>query len=275
MEYSTFTCRHCGKDFKVQTARVGKGHDGKYCGRACYHAVRASLTTFKCQQCGAAFQGHSSRPRSFCTRDCYRASVAAERVEKVCVTCGRTFTVKASIAHRYNNCGAECRSADMVECECRRCGKRFMASRNHNRVYCSEKCYRPPQYAECDNCGKRYRLQPKDVGVRRFCTFGCYRRFTGETTLEAKVRAALEELGIPFEQERSVGRYTIDFALLFFGVALEVDGAYWHQNTARDRRKEKALAKVGWRVVRLSEAEIESSRDVTRLVKQRLAVAPG
>jgi very-short-patch-repair endonuclease len=60
----------------------------------------------------------------------------------------------------------------------------------------------------------------------RFCSRACYRKFSGETSIETKVRQSLERLCLPFIQELQVGQYVVDFALN--GIALEVDGIYWH-----------------------------------------------
>lgn len=95
-------------------------------------------------------------------------------------------------------------------------------------------------------------------GAHRFCSVACYRRFKGETRLEAAVRIVLTEATIPFEQEAKVGRWAVDF-LVAGRIVLEADGDYWHQRPGvreRDSRRDAKLARLGYTVVRLSEADV-------------------
>ncbi len=68
---------------------------------------------------------------------------------------------------------------------------------------------------------------------------------------------------VPFRRMR------LDFALINAKIAIEVQGDYWHANTAtqlsatqaqnklRDQRKEKALHKEGWKLIKLWEEDIQ------------------
>jgi very-short-patch-repair endonuclease len=68
-----------------------------------------------------------------------------------------------------------------------------------------------------------------------------------------------------------IGRWSVDFALLDRPVALEADGTYWHAKTRnRDARKDAALAKHGWTVVRLPEVEVMDAIDLDQYVVDRL-----
>jgi very-short-patch-repair endonuclease len=201
----------------------------------------------------------------FCSRDCQRAFYA---VEKVCPVCGKTFSVPRGVADRYTVCSMECKTANTKYLTCERCGKVFRAEKHLNRHYCSEECRRPPIIENCKTCGKEFRRQPNNTD-HQFCSFACYRRSKGETLLEQKVREALSKTGIIFQQEARIGRYSVDFYLPTHFVAIEVDGAYWHQDSKKDARKTKFLKSYGLSVVRLKEAEINSC-DVYELVVDRL-----
>lgn len=259
----TRACLQCGQTFTFRPIRA-KDKARKFCSVACSNQYQVVAYDASCKRCGAPFKTYRNRPGSYCSQECYHAENAAIEVDKICQRCGKRFRVSKNIAARYTVCSAECRSANMGDRLCERCGKPFRTNLTRPRKYCSEKCYRPPVYQACDNCGKRYRVSPGQLGVRRFCCFACWRKYTGETTLEATVRDALERLAIPFEQERQCGRYSIDFALLPLGVALEVDGDYWHQDTKRDARKDAALRRHGWAVVRIAEADVLSSSDLPK-----------
>jgi very-short-patch-repair endonuclease len=85
------------------------------------------------------------------------------------------------------------------------------------------------------------------------------------------VRAALDGLGLDFEQEYKFGRWSIDFALPSQRIAIEVDGDYWHKRTVeRDARRDGHLTAAGWRVVRLPELAIQEAIDVSALVYARI-----
>lgn len=48
----------------------------------------------------------------------------------------------------------------------------------------------------------------------------------------------------------------VDFAFRAQGLVVEVDGARWHQDPARDQARDNALAALGWRVLRFTWAEV-------------------
>jgi very-short-patch-repair endonuclease/endogenous inhibitor of DNA gyrase (YacG/DUF329 family) len=223
-----------------------------------------------CPQCGREFYLVPARVKAskrYCSKACELA--AAPRVDKVCPACGKSFTVLACLADRYNFCSYACRTAKTKYQTCDRCGKPFVAEKRLNRHYCSEECRRPPVSIECATCGTTFRVLPSDTN-RRFCSFSCYRRFRGETSLEASVRTALSAMLIDFVQEAAIGRYSVDFLLPQRRVALEVDGAYWHQDANRDARKDRYLTRHGWQVIRITEANIESGLDLTHLITNAL-----
>ncbi len=74
---------------------------------------------------------------------------------------------------------------------------------------------------------------------------GCWR--------SARLRCALcrRQLGVQFRRQVVVGGYIADFAAPAVKLIVEVDGT-WHRGRERlDARRDRALGKAGWRVVRL------------------------
>jgi len=142
--------------------------------------------------------------------------------------------------------------------------------RGNNRRHCSEECRRPIVFITCKTCGGRFKVSPSAMNRRQFCCFACYRRSNAETSIEKTIRLSLESLGIPFEQEARIGRYSIDFLLRKQHIALEVDGNYWHRDRHRDARKTRFLAKHGWDVVRISETDVNNAVNVDVLVANSL-----
>lgn len=276
----TYECAGCGKPVtRIRRARGAR----VFCSNDCYHRATIVYPDRECPQCGITFSprlGPRSGPRkgnpgrTYCSVACFRASQAT--ATKTCPVCGKDFTVGAATAHRYRVCSNACKTADTIYLDCERCGKRFKGEQGgRTRRHCSEECRRPPMILTCRNCGKDFREQPSATH-RQFCSIACYRSFTGETLLEGRVRCALEVLGVAFEQEYPVGRWSIDFALTAHKIAIEADGEYWHARTAeRDARRDRQLTRTGWRIVRLDEAEVNRASSVSALILDRIREITG
>jgi len=75
-----------------------------------------------------------------------------------------------------------------------------------------------------------------------------------ESGLEVAAVELLRKLKIGFEREVLVDRFVVDFLLVNFLLAIEVNGRYWHSNERqkqRDHEKKKACAEQGWRLLTL------------------------
>jgi very-short-patch-repair endonuclease len=86
------------------------------------------------------------------------------------------------------------------------------------------------------------------------------------TESEARLWSVLRarKLGVQFRRQAPLaGRYIVDFAAPAARLVVEVDGSCHARREAADKRRDRALEALGWRVVRV-EAE---------LVMRELAVA--
>lgn len=114
----------------------------------------------------------------------------------------------------------------------------------------------------CGNCGKRFEKRPSEIAIGRgkFCSRRCSnfgRPLNGRPSLIAT--SAIAEFrrlypDVLAVEELRVARFSIDLALPDYQLAVELDGCYWHSLPgvqAKDRRKDEALARKGWRVVRI------------------------
>lgn len=249
MRPSERSCVRCGNPITNNPKPTAK-----FCGSACYHAS-AVVGGYErtCDHCGAKFR-RAVKGARFCGRSCYLAAKPLVTATKRCPRCDKSFTVPATIADRFTVCSRACRLSVTKYRDCERCDKRFRVQRHYNR-FCSEECRRPPRIVVCETCTVDFRVVPSSTA--RFCSIACWRRGKGETRLEAGAREALTGMGLAFTQEMRMGRYSVDFALTDYGVALEMDGTYWHRDKARDARKDGFLRKHGWRVVRVAEADVE------------------
>lgn len=103
------------------------------------------------------------------------------------------------------------------------------------------------------------------MGEARFCSRPCVGAFTSSrqqgrtSSLEHIVFAILTSLEEPFEAQKGIGPWLVDFYLPARHLVLECDGAYWHNLPARrrkDAQKDGWLKAHGYRVVRLEEHAI-------------------
>lgn len=262
-----YTCATCGGDV-LRPQRIKQGHRA-FCSGACRGQGQRRRVSSPCEACGQEWERPASHADGrFCSRDCYEAS-RSNAVTKTCPACGQDFTVsRGSIAYRYTACSYACRTVNTMYLKCERCGTPFTGKPNGPYRYCSEECRRPPRLIECRHCEVEFRVIPSDTD-RQFCSFRCYRAFEGETIPERLTREALDHLGIEYLQEHPVGRRCIDFALPALGIALEVDGVYWH-DAERDLERDTLITAAGWKIVRVTDVEIISVEDVPALLRSRL-----
>jgi very-short-patch-repair endonuclease len=80
-----------------------------------------------------------------------------------------------------------------------------------------------------------------------------------------QVMAWLDEFCVAFELEREIGGCYADVACPDWHLVIEIDGARWHGITpfgedrrGRDRYKDDTYRVHGWRILRLTEADIKS-----------------
>lgn len=93
-------------------------------------------------------------------------------------------------------------------------------------------------------------------------------RLAKPTSIERTVASMLSASGVKFDAEHRIGRYVVDFYVPAKGLVIECDGTYWHSKPdvkARDAIRDEWFARHGYRVVRLTEAEIRSGLSLARL----------
>ena len=73
------------------------------------------------------------------------------------------------------------------------------------------------------------------------------------TTTEALLWAELRgsRLGVAFRRQVVIGEYIVDFCAPSVGLVVEVDGGYHAGRARADARRDRMLAQLGYRVVRV------------------------
>ena len=98
------------------------------------------------------------------------------------------------------------------------------------------------------------------------------------TTTEALLWEQLrgKRLGVVFRRQVVIGRYIADFAAPSVRLVAEVDGGYHRGCAAADARRDRALGRLGWRVLRVSAAEVMAGAEaVAAQVAEALRAEPG
>lgn len=202
------------------------------------------------------------------------------RHEHACAQCGEP-TINKYCSHTCF--GASCRGATPRPCET--CGKNIeYKGKKRGKYFCSHQCAATARMVDndrpCKTCGVSLRDVWKKKGARKggwsltrsrmFCSFRCWRRYNGETSIERVVREYLAAHNVAYVQREQIGRYEVDFILPQFGVIVECDGTYWHRPgthaAENETRRDSILReKTGAVVVHLLETEIRDGSWVRKL----------
>ena len=96
----------------------------------------------------------------------------------------------------------------------------------------------------------------------------------GSLTLsEARLWESLKgsRLGVGFRRQVPVGRYIADFVAPSCKLVVEVDGGYLAGRAAADARRDRELARLGYRVIRVShEAVMQRHEEALAVIRQAL-----
>ena len=90
-----------------------------------------------------------------------------------------------------------------------------------------------------------------------------------EAALWAHLRGG--QLGVWFRRQVVVGPFVADFAAASARLVVEVDGSWHARRGAADARRDRALARLGWRVLRLPVALVlQRPLEALALVREAL-----
>lgn len=225
-----------------------------------------------CPRCGRVTRWSKSaleRGRGrYCSRGCYEASRAATFVKITCGRCGREREVRDIYVNRgqYKFCSVECRAISKPEertFRCVTCGKEFVGWFRRRRFHCSLACRKRRVVRPCGHCGTPVELSRERVekSKRLYCSRRCYRLDVMPLAQKAMFEA-FGEAQVECVAEHPVGRYLVDLYLPTLGVAIEVDGDYWHElprQRAKDKVRDAFLRRQGLRVIHVAERPVRDN----------------
>lgn len=99
-----------------------------------------------------------------------------------------------------------------------------------------------------------------------------------ESPIEEMLYEAIFNAGVvDVRLQYPIGPYRADLAVPEARLAIEADGAAYHQDKARDKKRDEYFASQGWRVVRFTGSQIyrdpeACGEEVRRLVEERVRV---
>jgi very-short-patch-repair endonuclease len=237
--------------------------------------VRTPRPTAVCQRCGITYTVGYNVRGVYCSMACNR-----NRVKKTCLSCNTVFEVTVSKVAKYTYCSLTCRPIRVIPRTCEHCGKAFTRSRTQGPGrFCSRSCLWQSGRITyiCAYCGKscttkKNRMAPS----RRCCSNRCAtllrmekgfepgymatkRREHRRTDIEALAEAVLLDLGIPYEFEKKIGRWSADFAIPGLARIIECDGWQHTKTKGKDAHRDADLLSRGWRVTRIPDKALRTN----------------
>lgn len=240
----------------------------------CLLKVRALLTCTKCRKHFLNFP-YLIRKTNYCSLNCYRTDTDKRKL-KICKACGKEFRAAAHLINKGYGfyCNRECWfglfKRSKMRVICKQCGNEFLvinAVYKKHPKFCSKICKDKSEIDQissiCKGCRITFNLPRSAIerGRGSFCTWECYKKYKGESSLEEFIRLQLEKISEPFQQEMRVGKFRADFYLPKRNLIIECDGEYWHMDQKarlRDKRKDVLFGKLGYNILRLRGQEIIS-----------------
>jgi len=239
---------------------------------------RTSRIILNCIHCQKQFPilPYLIRKTNYCSQNCYWTGNNKKQL-KTCQVCHKEFRIKSYLAKQGFGlyCSKKCWFSLFDEwkkkVKCRQCKKEFLVLRSvykKNPGFCGKTCKddfeRDYVLKICQGCKQSFQIPRSDVSRGRgaFCTWECFKKYKGETSIEKLVRLELIRLNESFQQEARFGRFRADFFLPNKKIIIECDGDYWHRDEKskeRDKRKDALLKELGYKIIRINESEIRKN----------------
>lgn len=200
--------------------------------------------TVTCEYCRTIFKAPQSNARRFCSKLCFDDSRRKPKVDKVCEQCAAPFQVYPS-ADDTRFCSTGCRYS-------------YLSGEQNAK-------WKPNVTLVCEQCGTSFERKPWQARIR-FCSRLCRNHWlrnniTSPTGIEVAIEAALRAMGIAFEPQPQIDKWSCDFLIPSTNLVIECDGDYWHslpRTVRKDAIKDQWLQNNGYQVLHLSEADINN-----------------
>lgn len=209
-----------------------------------------------CENCGSQHKGEVGSGR-FCS-----------------LTCSRSFSTKAK-RKEINEKVSKTLTKPVITKHCISCGKEYELKKPKQKT-CSVSCSSIERWKDKEYKKKMSEIASKTAKENHAnpnVQFGWKKRTKFEMSYPEKIaNGTLKDLGFEFEYEYHVHPYFIDFALLNYKIAIEIDGQQ-HKLVERakmDKKKDALLLSKGWTVYRIKFPE----ENIKEKIKNILASIP-
>lgn len=225
-------CVFCRNKFAVSPSLTSR----QFCSKKCVDSHKSNGVTATCQKCGKVFGISPSRKETatFCSRECQKV----EAIEKICPTCKIVFSVLPAFKVRIY-CSFEC----------------FYQNENYQKAMTENSRTPEARKLNSERAKKYFAANPEKHILRIMAQKGY------ETSIEKKMRLALESKQISFEKQFKIDRFWVDFAVISSRLVIEADGEFWHQDKEKDAKRDEIIESYGWKVVRFPGKKIVKSVD--------------
>ena len=305
------SCNYCNKEIKRILDHSPKEGETFYCDQECSGRRKNEDGTGefpKCRQCGNEFKQKHAR-HFFCSTKC-KGIYTAERAIKVeteCSFCGKKIERRRCLIGKQNffcsrKCEADFRISKSEEVrKCEICKKDFDCKKISKSRFCSMECQSEWQKTlvgklsasylheitdemrsiECDYCGKKFVVSPKEIETRKCCSRSCAVKMIGKTdTLPHRIaKEIMEEIYVEYIPEFPIKRFLADIYICESNLIIEINGTYWHSDIRvypvperderekgieKDKRKKDILNKLEYKILYLWEKDLYENRELCK-----------
>jgi len=224
---------------------------------------------------------------TYCSKECGAAGTALGRIGKP-NPAARKSILEYHRQKRETGYPPSPLKGEWLKFNCEICGVEYerpvsATRRGRKPKHCSRECSHEakrrvtgtdhPLYSSeekpCEWCGEPFLIKQCRVrdGAAKYCSkqcqgaASCAAQGGRSSSIEDAMALAFDAIGVKYERQARIGRWSVDFLLVDAPIVVECDGDYWHARAeviARDERKNADLLQRGYGVVRLPEWQIKS-----------------
>ena len=201
----------------------------------------------KCEYCGKEVYKTQSQFKKaihhFCSNNCQKLQLHNDTYEeRKCIMCETIFNVPKISTQKL--CSTQCQKewqktrvgrlnsrCTREEIPCDTCGEMILVKQykihNGQKNFCSNKCRRiwyANEFSQNDEWKNECRI--RSANLLKDCNYI-------NTKPQLLINNLLDELGIKYTNEKAIKYYSLDNYLDEYGLAIEVNGDYWHSNPIR------------------------------------------
>lgn len=207
----TIQCEQCHRNL----TSIQQQRKQRFCSRKCKTDAQVKRLTLICNGCRKPFsiRPYLKRKNNYCSLQCYHNSTRVKQ-KRLCKVCKKEFYAKGPLIRKGFGiyCSMKCFHSTypkQISLKCKQCQKAIFIQPSKIKLikFCSKKCKgdfeRDYKEKICKHCHRRFQLPTWETrkGKGSFCSKYCFIQYRGESTIEKRVRYALQRSKVKFSQE--------------------------------------------------------------------------